>query len=318
MKYFIFTNDNNEVRVWDTQKNQCVQIYKQGNAFVNDVALGQNGTVFCAGGDKTIKSFDIDASHGSLAMFEQDRKHSCPINAIEVFPNKQFAATCSSDQRIIVYDYPWMRYACTLEGTPANVKCLVSFEGPEEGYQLWKKYLASSGEDPRILIWSVDTHQVIKVLEGHKDWVNSLAITQDGKYLISGSADKTIKVWNLATDKGQLVQTLAEHQGSVKAVAVSKSGTYLASGSNDGTVKLWMLQDILAPKPAQAQAQQPVRNMTLKGHQDWVNSVYISADDQYVVSGSSDRTVILWSIDKGEKLQVISQHRSEVHKVWIT
>jgi WD40 repeat protein len=67
--------------------------------------------------------------------------------------------------------------------------------------------------------------------------VNALAISPDGQVLASGSADKTIKLWHLAT--GQLIRTLKGHLSSVNSIAISPDGETLVSGSADKTIKLW-------------------------------------------------------------------------------
>src|SRR4051794_25806481 len=80
-------------------------------------------------------------------------------------------------------------------------------------------------------------------LKGHADTVYSLAYSQDGKTLASGSRDKTIKLWDVATGKERA--TLEGHTDCVCAVAYSPDGKTLASGSLDETIKLW---DIPADK----------------------------------------------------------------------
>ena len=72
---------------------------------------------------------------------------------------------------------------------------------------------------------------------GHTDWVTSVAFSPDGLTLASGSQDKTIMLWNVAT--GELKATLGGHTEPVKSVAFSPDGLTLASGSDDGTIKLW-------------------------------------------------------------------------------
>lgn len=76
-------------------------------------------------------------------------------------------------------------------------------------------------------------------LTGHAWAVHSVAISSDGKWLVSGGSDKTIKVWELPTDKE--VCTLTGHTGSVRSVAISGDGKTLVSGSRDGTIKAWNL-----------------------------------------------------------------------------
>ena len=78
-------------------------------------------------------------------------------------------------------------------------------------------------------------HRIISTLEGHEDNVYSLAVLEGGR-LASGSEDRTIKIWELATSA--CVATLEGHQGGVLSLAVLE-GERLASGSYDRTIKIW-------------------------------------------------------------------------------
>jgi len=79
----------------------------------------------------------------------------------------------------------------------------------------------------------------LSTLTGHTASVLSIAVSPDGQMLASGSADTTIKLWNLVT--GEEVTTLTGHTASVLSIAVSPDGQTLASGSADTTIKLWNL-----------------------------------------------------------------------------
>jgi WD40 repeat protein len=74
-------------------------------------------------------------------------------------------------------------------------------------------------------------------LKGHADSVRSVAFSPDGKTLVSGSWDKTIKLWDVKTGKERA--TLKGHTEIVWSVAYSPDGKTLASGSYDKTIKLW-------------------------------------------------------------------------------
>jgi WD40 repeat protein len=77
--------------------------------------------------------------------------------------------------------------------------------------------------------------------KGHSEQVNSVAFSPDGKYLASGSRDKTIKLWDVETQRE--VKTLQGHSWSVTSVAFSPDGKHIASGSWDSTVKVWSVEE---------------------------------------------------------------------------
>jgi WD40 repeat protein len=74
-------------------------------------------------------------------------------------------------------------------------------------------------------------------LEGHSNYVNSVAYSPDGSKIISSSNDDTVKIWDANT--GQCLKTLEGHIETVNSVAFSPDGTKIISGSDDKTVKIW-------------------------------------------------------------------------------
>ena len=73
-------------------------------------------------------------------------------------------------------------------------------------------------------------------MEGHSNYIYSIAFSPDGTKIISGSSDKTIKIWDANT--GQCLKTLEGHSNNVYSVAFSPDGTKIVSGSTDTTVKI--------------------------------------------------------------------------------
>ncbi|NJM72433.1 MAG: WD40 repeat domain-containing protein [Scytonema sp. RU_4_4] len=138
---------------------------------------------------------------------------------------------------------------------------------------------------------------------GHSDKVTSVAICPDGKTLVSGCADKTIKVWNLST--GKVIRTLTGNIGEVSSVTISPDGNFLVVGSCEhprNNVKVWHL------------ATGKLLH-TLLGHQKPVNSVVISPDGQILASGSNK--IKIWNLHKGERISTL-WHSSAVYAAAIS
>ncbi|KAH2583339.1 hypothetical protein KXV63_005929, partial [Aspergillus fumigatus] len=110
-------------------------------------------------------------------------------------------------------------------------------------------------------LWDPTTSILMQTLEGHSDSVWTVAFSQDGRLLASGSRDRTIKLWDPAI--GAVKHTLEGHSDWVRSVAFSQNGRFLASGSYDKTIKLW--------DPTTGNLKH-----TLEGHSDWVQSVAFS------------------------------------------
>ena len=97
--------------------------------------------------------------------------------------------------------------------------------------------LASGARDGTILLWDMETKEIIATLEGHADyWVSSLTFAPDGATLASGSGN-TILLWDMETK--EIIATLEGHADWVNSVSFAPDGATLASGAGDGTILLW-------------------------------------------------------------------------------
>ncbi len=124
-------------------------------------------------------------------------------------------------------------------------------------------------------------YKLVQTLSGHSSSVNAVAVSADGRKVVSGSGDETVKIWD--AESGEELCTLSGHSDVVTAVAVSADGRKVVSGSGDETVKIW-------------DAESGEELCTLSGHSDVVTAVAVSADGRKVVSGSYDNTVKIWDM----------------------
>ncbi|PPS42700.1 serine/threonine-protein kinase [Chroococcidiopsis sp. TS-821] len=139
-----------------------------------------------------------------------------------------------------------------------------------------------------------------QTLSGHADTVWSVAVKPNSSNILSGSSDRTIKLWDVSN--GQLLQTFSRHSGTVWSVAVSPDGQRFASGSGDNTADVW---DLTTGKFLR----------TLAGHSGTVWSTAFSADSTMLATGSDDRTIRLWSMSTGKEIRQLSGHSDAVRAI---
>ncbi|CAM4782643.1 unnamed protein product [Rotaria magnacalcarata] len=132
-------------------------------------------------------------------------------------------------------------------------------------------------------------------LRGHEDFVIT-CLQFDGKRIVSGSDDNSLKIWSIAT--GQCEQTLIGHNGGVWCSEMTDD--LIVSGSTDRTIRVWNIK---------TGACQHV----LYGHTSTVRC--LALHDDIVVSGSRDATVRVWNIRTGERLHMLSGHTAAVRCV---
>jgi WD40 repeat protein len=150
---------------------------------------------------------------------------------------------------------------------------------------------------------SRESSALVRDLVDHAGSVNACAVTPDGRLLVSGSWDRTIKLWDL--NSGRVLLTLGGHPQAVNACAVTSDGRRLVSASDDATLKLWDLVDgsILA---------------TLEGHAGAVRACAMTPDGRRVVSASDDRTVKLWDLETGRVVATLESHTGPVRTCAVT
>ncbi|MCP4664698.1 MAG: TIR domain-containing protein, partial [bacterium] len=145
----------------------------------------------------------------------------------------------------------------------------------------------SSGEEPQ----AAEPLAVLeRKLEGHHNWVMSVAVSPDGKWAVSGSEDRTVKIWDLET--GECRDTLTKHKNHVRSVAITPDGRRILSSSADRTIKVWDVRSGHCTISLSAQK--------------WpVDFAIPFTDGRRVLSGSDYGNIRLWAVDSGDSLATL-------------
>jgi len=175
------------------------------------------------------------------------------------------------------------------------------------------KWAAYGEESGKIKLVDLSKNQVVKTLEGHTAAVSGVAFFADNARLVSGSQDKTFRVWNLAD--GTLVGEPVTGPAAINAVAIVGEQKQIATGDADNKIRIW---DIAAVEPkaaadekpaegeeAAAAAPQPVKE--LAGHGGPVTALAVAqANGSQLVSGSQDQTARHWDVTGAKQIRSLA------------
>lgn len=204
------------------------------------------------------------------------------------------------DQRIEadqIFDIPVVRKIAGNQGVVADMR----YVGPNHNF------VAMATNSPALRIMNLERPFEVSILEAHKDIINALDVSADGKWIATASKDNEARLWswNEETQEFEPFATFQGHAGSVTAICLNKLTeipNFIITGSNDLTVKKWKI-----PKVNGETIKHSV--YTRRAHDKDINSIDISPNDEFFATASYDKLGKVWSTESGETIGVLKGHR---------
>jgi WD40 repeat protein len=287
-RYTLSGSSDKSLRLWDLSTGRCLRTFTGHLGNVYSVALSSDGRhVLSGSSDQTLKLWALPTVDSAQAA---PLHYAMVVTAEEALERERSRDLYISSARKALEIGKIAEALNILK----QARAVPGFEKHPESLDLQAK----AGVKARVKSYTGGWLQ--RTFKGHTSWVNSVAFSPDGRHILSGSSDRTLRLWELST--GRCLRTFEGHTGQVKSVSLSPDGRYALSGSSDNTLKLWDLSTGVCLR-------------TFEGHTGGVTSVALSPDGRHALSGSIDGMLRLWDVSAGRCLRTFTGHEDFVYSV---
>jgi WD40 repeat protein len=258
------------VRLWNVEAGRELKRFVGHSASVWSVAFSPDGRLGVSGGvDTIIRVWNIEDANENKRL----EGHNALVVSVAFSPDSKRILSASLDHTLILWDLESGKEVRRLEG-PRHISAAIF---APEGKQ------ALVCADNVMHLYDIESGKEVNLFEGHIDSVTCAMFSNDGKHLLSGADDGSVRLWDVRT--GRVIRSFIGHESYVKAVGFSPDGKQVLSGGSDTTVRLW---DTATGKELKR----------FSKHGATILSVSFTPDGTATLSGSNDADVRIWQLVK--------------------
>jgi WD40 repeat protein len=273
------------VRLWEVATGRCLRTFGEHTGWVQSVCLSGDGRYALSGSEKSVRLLHVESWTKAASII---------LSRFQAV--KELLAAEAAHDQALQQALQALARGKSLEAAQLvrEARTLSDYKNSQKAINLWAdlylhlphKQLRGGWKERR--------------LQGHTGQVWSVCLSGDGRYALSGSEDRSLRLWEVTT--GRCLRTFEGHTDPVKSVCLSGDGRYALSGSWDKSLRLWEVASGRCLR-------------TFEGHTEKVTSVCLSGDGRYALSGSWDDSLRLWEATTGRLLRTFGAHGRQVQSV---
>lgn len=199
------------------------------------LAVAADGKKLAAAGcDRVIRVWDLSEGCANARLEQSIENHADWVLGLALAPDGIHLLSASRDKTAKVWDLKAKESIMTFPDHQQPVYAVAVSNDGKVGY--------TAGEDKHVRVWNaVAEGKQVRAMAGHADHILRLIAHPSQPWLISGSADKTVRLWN--RESGSPGPVLSGLNDQVFALALSPDGSQVAGGSYGGEVAIWKIAD---------------------------------------------------------------------------
>ena len=244
--------------------------------------------------DQTIKIWKVNYKKGEISLYKELTGHSNSITCVKDFPKLNCFCSASSDNTLKLWDTSSLKCLKTLK---FHTKCVLTCCYNPSG----KKEIFSGGEDLDIIVWTtekdIEKYEEKKCLKGHTKRISSLAYADDYNYLLSGSDDKTLRIWDLKNIEDiQCIKVIKDLMSPIDLLLYLENR--LLVGCENGMISFIKMNKMK-------------RCRSVRFSNSPIYSFYIFHKHRYLIIGCKDGKTRVWKIGTNKR-EVLIGHTDAV------